>query len=204
MFESGGETESDRGGKPRRRRRLWIVGVAVFCGIVLLMLLRDRMETGFETVSQYRFEELVDSGQIVHATINYDTQNAALNEVVGRYYKTQDGVRVEMPFRTKVRLTDGLERKLLSLPQFEPHQPNTVLMGVVWSLLPFVIIGLLVWFFFVRQIKTVAKAAPSGSELQLRTAEQQNRLDGILDKWEEQANRMDAVLDKMERDKSDR
>ena len=56
-----------------------------------------------------------------------------------------------------------------------------------------------IWFFFIRQIKKTIRSTPSASELNATTAEQQDRFDKILDKWEEQARRMEAVLDKMER-----
>ena len=74
-----------------------------------------------------------------------------------------------------------------------------MLMSVIWSILPIIIIAILIWFFFIRQIKKMAKAAASTSDLQARACEQQDRFDEILDKWEEQAKRMDAVLNKMEK-----
>jgi hypothetical protein len=86
------------------------------------------------------------------------------------------------------------------LPQFEVRQPNTMLLSVLWSVLPFVILGTLIWFFFIRQLKSASKSSPSVANLHAKTAEQQNRFDKLLDKWERQTNRMDAVLEKLERD----
>jgi hypothetical protein len=85
-----------------------------------LVLFKDWMESPSEVLTQYQFEDSVESNQIIHATINYNAQGSALNEVVGKYYKTENGSKVAVPFRAKVRLAGGLERKLLSLPQFEP------------------------------------------------------------------------------------
>ncbi len=173
------------------KARVWLIWLAVFGGIVLLMLFKDRMDLPGEMISQYRFEELVNAGQINHATINYNPQNAALNEVVGVYFRAgENGARTEVPFRAKIRLTSNLESKLLERPEFEPREPNTLLMSLAVSVLPFVIIAALIWFFFVRQIRKSTG----------RTVLQLDRLDAVLSKWEEQGQRMDKLLDKMEKD----
>src|SRR5258707_12515530 len=54
-----------------------------------------------------------------------------------------------------------MEDKLFALPQFEPREPNTMLFSVLWSVLPILIIGGLIWFFFIRQIKMAGKGALS-------------------------------------------
>src|SRR5207247_1260616 len=100
--------------------------------------------------------------------------------------------RKRMSFRTKVRLTRELEEKLFKLPQFEARQPNTMVMSIIWSLLPIVVIAVLIWFFFIRQIKRIARNSPSAPDLQARASEQLERFEKILDKWENQARRMDA------------
>jgi ATP-dependent Zn protease len=163
------------------------------------MLFKERMEVPGETISQYQFEQLVDEGRIVDATVNYDPQNSALNEVVGKYYRAEGDSKTQVPFRARVRMTDALERKIFSMPQFEPRQPNTMLLSIAVSILPFMVIAALIWFFFIRQIKKAAKTSASAAEVNARALEQQKRFDGILDKWEEQARRMDAVLEKMEK-----
>ncbi len=196
----GGEIGPQASGRSRRLPRALIVWVAVVGGIMLLMVFKDRMEPPGEILSQYRFEQLVDAGQIIQATINYSGQGSALNEVVGKYYKTDHDARVAVPFRARVRLAGGLERKLLSLPQFEPHEANTVVMSLLLSVLPILLIAVLIWLFFIRQIKRVVRNSPSTADVQAKTSEQQARFDRILDKWEAQGRRMDAVLDKMERD----
>jgi ATP-dependent Zn protease len=183
---------------PHNPRRPWVIWLLILGGILLLVLFKERMEQPVELISQHRFEELVNSDRIAKAAISYDNQSP-LNEVVGVYFEDRNGTKVEVPFRTRVRLTGALEEKLLNLPQFEPRQPNTVLMSVVVSVLPFLIIAALIWFFFIRQIKRVTRTSPSAADTQAKSAEQQARFDRILDKWEEQTRRMDGVLDKLER-----
>jgi cell division protease FtsH len=138
--------------------RTWLVWIAIFGGIIVLMLFKDNMDTHGEVLSQYRFQELVNSNQIVQATISYNPQNQALNDIVGKY-KRSDGA--EVPFRAKARLYPELEKKLLSLPQFEPREPNTMVFSFLVSILPIIIIAALIWFFFIRQIKMAGKGALS-------------------------------------------
>src|SRR5216683_1030352 len=158
-----------KGGEFRVPPRTWIVWIAIFGGIILLMLARERMESPGETLSQHQFQRLVDSNQIAQATINYSPQNPFLTEIIGKYFKTDSaGNRIKkndqdetVAFRTKARLTRKMEEKLLRDPRIEPREPNTMLLSVVWSVLPIVIIAALIWFFFIRQIKMAGKGALS-------------------------------------------
>jgi cell division protease FtsH len=151
-----------KGGEFRVPARTWVVWIAVFGGIILLMLLRDRMETQAQPVTQWQFFQIVDSNQLAQATLNYNPQDPQLTEITGKYFKAEkDGHRVEVPFRLKARLTQKREEQLLGMEQVEPHEPNTMLLGMVWSVLPFIVIGTLVWFFFIRQIKMAGKGALS-------------------------------------------
>jgi len=196
----GGEIGPGASGKSRRTTRVWLIWAAVFGGIILLMLFKDRMESPGDLLSQYKFEQLVESNQIACATINYNAQGSVLNEIDGKYYRLENDRKLEVPFRSKVRLTRDLESKLLSLPQFEPHEPNTMVFSFVVSVLPIIVIAALIWFFFIRRIKAVARSSAGTAQVVLTTSEQQARFDRILDKWEEQARRIDGVLGKMERD----
>jgi ATP-dependent Zn protease len=170
------------------------------------MLLRDRMDSGREFLSEHEFLGKVDSNLIAHAVIHFNSQNEALNEITGEYYRTAKGATdgSVMPFRARVRLTAGMEERLFSLPQFEPQEPNPVLMNALWSVLPIIGIAAVIWFFFVRQIRKASMAQPGISKIRARRDEQQDRMDKVLDKWEEQGRRMDAILDKMERENRSR
>ncbi len=156
---------SKKGGEFRVPPRTWIVWIIILGAFLLLMLFKGRVPAQNEVLTQYRFRQMVESNQVAVATINYSAQNPFLTEVSGKYYK--DGNRENnaaenlMPFRTKVRLTQKLEEKLNELPQFEVREVNTVLLNVIWSLLPILVIATLVWFFFVRQIKMAGKGALS-------------------------------------------
>jgi cell division protease FtsH len=150
-----------KGGEFRVPPRTMVVWIAILGGIVLLMLFRDRMDTPGDVLNQYTFQQLVESNQIVQATINYSPQSPDLREITGKYRKIENDAKTEVPFRAKVRLYPELEKKLLNLKQFDPREPNTMLFSFMLSVLPIIIIAALIWFFFIRQIKMAGKGALS-------------------------------------------
>ena len=158
---SGDDKNPKKSGEFKVPPRTWVVWIAIFGGIVLLMLFKDRMEPPGDVLNQYKFQQLVESNQIVQATINYSPQSPDLREITGKYTKVENDKTVEAPFRAKVRLYPELEKKLLSLKQFEPREPNTMLFSFMLSILPIIVIAALIWFFFIRQIKMAGKGALS-------------------------------------------
>jgi len=155
------ERNPRKSGEFRVPPRTWIVWIAIFGGIIVLMLFKDRMDSPADVLSQFRFEQLVNTNGIVQATINYNPQGSALNDIVGKYYKMDGAKRVELPFRARARLYPELEKKLLTLEQFEPREPNTMVFSFLVSVLPIIVIAALIWFFFIRQIKMAGKGALS-------------------------------------------
>ena len=158
-----------KGAEFRVPPRTWIVWIAIFGGIILLMLFREKMDSQGEVLSQYRFQQLVESNLIAQAVVNYSPQSPFLTEVTGKYYKvdadgnrvTENGQEKLVPFRAKARLTDKFEEKLLANPRFEFREANMMLQSVIWSILPILLIAALIWFFFIRQIKMAGKGALS-------------------------------------------
>jgi ATP-dependent Zn protease len=181
-------------------KRTWIVWIAIIGAIITLTLIKQRSSDPAEILSQQRFEELLNQGKIIHGTVFYDNQSP-LNEITGTYGVPRDGGTAEVRFRMRVRLTSALEDKLFSLPQFEPSQPNNLLLNVLLSILPFVIIGAFIWFFFIRGLRRAVVKASISTDPKSTVDNSQARFDKILDKWEQQAKRMDGVLDRMERDR---
>ncbi len=102
------DKNSRKPGEFRVPPRTWVVWIAIFGGIILLMLFKDRMEPPGDVLSQPRFQQVVESNQIVQATINYNPQSSDLREVTGKYWKMEGDRKVEAPFRAKVRLLNDL------------------------------------------------------------------------------------------------
>lgn len=164
------EKNSKKGGEFRMQPRTWVVWAVIIGGIVLLATMKDRMgDVQRATLTQYEFFHKVDSNLVASATINYGAQSAYLTEIVGSYFATdasgnkviKDGKPTEIQFRTKARLTEDMENKLLAVPQIEPHESSALLYSIGMQLLFLGIIGLFLWFFFIRQIRMAGKGALS-------------------------------------------
>ncbi|MCX6885702.1 MAG: ATP-dependent zinc metalloprotease FtsH [Verrucomicrobia bacterium] len=162
---SNEENNSRKPGEFKVPPRTWLVWIVIIGGIIVLMLLRDKMDSQGEILSQFRFQQIVESNQVASAIISYNAQNPFLTEISGKYFKDgqTDNTNSDnlVQFRAKTRLTTKLEEKLLTLKQFEVREPNTMLLNVLWNLLPFLLLATVVWFFFVRQIKMAGKGAMS-------------------------------------------
>ena len=154
------EKTPKKGGEFRVPPRTMVVWIAILGGITLLMLFKDKMESPGDVIKQTKLMQLVESNQIISATINYNPQGSYLREITGKYWKDNER-KVEAPFQAKVVLYPELEKKLVNLPQFEPREPNTMLFSFMLSILPIIIIAALIWFFFIRQIKMAGKGALS-------------------------------------------
>ena len=95
------------------------------------------------------------------------TQNA--NDIVGDYYVVNTDGKTNMVnnaaetrhFHAKIVWTGKKMMELLNRPNIEKQEPNTLVLNVLWSVLPLVVIGVFIWFFFIRQIKMAGKGALS-------------------------------------------
>src|SRR6266581_1170698 len=107
------EKTPKKGGEFRVPPRTWIVWIAIFGGIIMLMLMRDKWETQGEPLPQWKFLQLYDSNLIAQAVVNYNPQNPLLTEIIGKYIVAdKDGRSKELSFRTRARLTEKDEERL--------------------------------------------------------------------------------------------
>ena len=159
-----------RGGEFRMQPRTWVVWAVIIGGIVLLATMKDKYgDVQRDQLTQYDFLQKVNSNLVASATINYGAQSSYLTEIVGSYYVTdaagnkvlKDGKPSERPFRTKARLTEAIENKLLGVEKIEPRETSALLYSIGMQLLFLGIIGLFLWFFFIRQIRMAGKGALS-------------------------------------------
>ncbi len=168
--KTNGDDKNKKGGEFRVPPRTWLVWIAIFGGIIALISLKDKLDSQGAVLTQYQFFQKVNSNLLAHATINYGGQTAYLHEIDGKFYQTdgegkivkkEDGQPMTIPFRAKVDLTEKMRDQLLALPNIEPHEPNTFLYGFGIQLLFLLLIGLFIWFFFIRQLKMAGKGALS-------------------------------------------
>jgi cell division protease FtsH len=148
----------------------WLAWIAIIGSIGALMLVKGRMGAPDSTLKQADFFQKYESNQIAQATINYNLQSGNLIEIVGTYYKTEkdgslskeNGKPVLIPFTTKALLTEKMKDVLLPpAGRLEVSETNPMLLNMIWTVAPFLLIGILFWFFFIRQIKMAGKGALS-------------------------------------------
>ena len=159
-----------KGGEFRMQPRTWVVWAVIIGGIVLLATMKDKYGDQQRTpLTQYEFLQKAHSNLIASATINYGAQSSYLTEITGSYFATdasgnkviKDGKPVEVSFRTKARLTEDMENLLLNVEKIEPRESSALLYSIGMQLLFLAIIGLFLWFFFIRQIRMAGKGALS-------------------------------------------
>jgi cell division protease FtsH len=148
-----------------------LMWIAILGSIMALMLLHSRMGVQNSTLSQADFFQKYESNQIAPGTtINYNLQSGNLTEIVGSYYQTEkdgsivkkDGKPVLISFTTKAKLTEKMQDELLPPNgKLEVSETSPMLLNMIWTVAPFLLIGVLFWFFFIRQIKMAGKGALS-------------------------------------------
>ena len=152
--------EGRKNGEFKVPPRTYILWIAILGAIPLLMVFKNSGPSQVDRLNQIQFMQLVESNLVTKGVIIYDPQSQWIHEVQGEYKKS-DGDKETRPFAARVRLTDKLVDKLMDAKVFETRQPNTVLLGLIYSLGPILLIGVLIWFFFIRQIKMAGKGALS-------------------------------------------
>jgi cell division protease FtsH len=130
---------------------------------VALFMMKNHLSTPVVILKQADFMQKFESNQIAHATINLGSPSSTLTPVSGTFYQTdKEGKRVEVAFSAPdAYFTQTMLDKLLPSGVVEPGAPNVMLNNFLWGIAPFVIIALLFWFFFIRQIKAAGRGALS-------------------------------------------
>jgi cell division protease FtsH len=151
-----------KGGEIKVPPRTWLLWIGIIALIPLLWKFHDRVETKYKVPSYPEFVGWVTNDQIVEGVINYDPQSEDLRQITGKYIPAApNGERTPTPFRIEIPLLPEMQKALLESGKFKHSKPNTLLLGIVYSLLPFVLLAALIWFFLIRQIKMAGKGALS-------------------------------------------
>src|ERR1035437_4043602 len=137
----------------------------IIAAAVALFLMKQHITVPPVQLSQSEFLTKFQSNQIAHATINLGGQTSQLTPVTGTFFKVdKDGktIKEEVAFVSpNAYFTQNMLDPLLRSGTVEAGAPNVMLMNLVWGVAPFVILGVLFWFFFIRQIKAAGKGALS-------------------------------------------
>src|SRR5437773_2884964 len=151
-----------KGAEIRVPPRTWLLWIGIIALIPLVWRLHSQTETKYRVLSYPDFVQLVESNLVTEGVINYDPQSPDVREIVGKFIEIDGaGNKVKVPFKIETPISTKLQDKLLLTGKLKPQKPNTLLLGVLYSLLPFVLFGALVWFFLIRQLKMAGKGALS-------------------------------------------
>ncbi len=149
---------SGKNGDFRVPPKTWIVWIVIIGGILALVLFKNQMAPQVDSIKPAEFLARVNSNQIDSATLNYSPQSP-LYDIVGKYRDPKTEALV--PFHVKMALSDKMLDTIEANDKVEVKEQNTIVLSVMMTLLPFLLIGALIWFFFIRQIKMAGKGALS-------------------------------------------
>jgi cell division protease FtsH len=150
-----------KGGEFRVPPRTWILWIAIIGAVPLLLLFKKESIESKEVLSEPRFMELLQSGAIEKGIIWIDPQWGASREISGTYVVSENGASTHKKFSVLVDLDDALNKELRDSKKFERKKPNTLMQNMLVSIVPILLIALLIWFVFIRQIKMAGKGALS-------------------------------------------
>jgi cell division protease FtsH len=167
--KSKGDDKGRKGGEFRVPPRTYLLWIAIIGLIPLLVIFKQNATNQGQQLSQFQFIQLVTNDLIVKATITLDPQQPFSRDIRGKYFKVdgegkkilENGKPMEVPFYTQVFLTDQRLENLLSGAKFESRRPNALVINLIWSLGPILLVALLIYFVFIRQIKMAGKGALS-------------------------------------------
>ncbi|MEN9677588.1 MAG: ATP-dependent zinc metalloprotease FtsH [Verrucomicrobiota bacterium] len=144
--------------------RTWLVWIAVAALIPLLLFFQKTSQQRYEPISQKRLFELVESNLVQKGSgeINFAPQSQ-LRLIRGRYLGMEEGKTNAsfIPFSVEAVISPERMDKLMDTGVFRPVENNNAFLQLVLGIMPILIIGLLIWFFFIRQIKAAGRGALS-------------------------------------------
>jgi len=145
----------------------WVAWIVIFAALLALFFLKGHLapQTGTQ-LSEADFIEKFNSNQIVQATVTYPTVSGGAGTVTGKFFDVGQDGKID-PAKTvsfivpTFVLTPSVEEQLVRSHKIDINWPNPMLSDIGYQLLFFVGIGVLFWFFFIRQIKIAGKGALS-------------------------------------------
>src|SRR5579864_7001692 len=161
---SNDDKDSRKNGEFRVPPKTWIVWIIIIGGILALVLFNKHMTEPSAAIQPSDFLAKVDAGLIDSATLNQSPQSP-LYDITGKYKELEPSgdAKTErlVAFHVKMPLTDKTLDKLLATKNVDVKEQNTIVLSVMMTLLPILLIGAFIWFFFIRQIKMAGKGALS-------------------------------------------
>ena len=170
MFEDDSNSNKDAKKPPGGANKFSVFTLLAWAAIIASMVglfMMQKRYTGVpaKSLSQSEFLEKFASNQVTDVKIMFNQQTYPLMEITGLLVEsdrdpktTNDAVAF---VAQNVWLTPEMQSDLVRSHKVKIGSPNVVMQNLLVSLLPFVILAALFWFFFIRQIKAAGKGALS-------------------------------------------
>jgi cell division protease FtsH len=164
----------------------YIVWVAIIGIMIFLFSMKDKFHSKPpKEISQFDFVQKMESNLLASAKVNFG-QQAMLTEVTGSFYELDgsgnkvmnaEGKPTEVPFTTKVFMTEKLADQMRAVKQIEPRETNALLFNIGINILFIGTFIFLIWFFFIRPIRMAGKGALSFGKSKARLlAKEKNKI----------------------------
>ena len=140
--------------------RTWLVWIAVAALIPLLLFFQKNSQRRIAPINQKQLFDLVASNLVINGEINFAPQSQ-LRLVRGQYQTVEGGKTNTASFQVEAVLSPDRLDALMDTGVFIPVENNNALLQIVLGYLPILILAVLIWFFFVRQIKAAGRGALS-------------------------------------------
>ncbi|HEY1663034.1 MAG TPA: ATP-dependent zinc metalloprotease FtsH [Verrucomicrobiae bacterium] len=178
MFDEDDNNKKDNRGQKKPPGGLnfqsftWVAWIIIIGGIMAFFVFKSRYEVPGQKLTSQEFWQKYDANPrlIAQGTIHYNLESSALADISGTFYtmgtngivKDATGKPVVTQFATQIALTEALNNKLVPPDGImDADQTNGAMAQLGYQLLFFVGLGVLFWFFFIRQIKIAGKGALS-------------------------------------------
>jgi cell division protease FtsH len=149
---------SNRPGDSRVPTQNWLIWPAlVLLGIALFYWTRPGRRTEEKVITSTFFEQLVSSNLVRDGVIEFNPQQY-LRTVRGSYATGPSNV---VNFRLEMPITEATTDRLVFGKGFKTVERSAQWAAILFNFLPFLLIGVLIWVFFLRQIKAAGKGALS-------------------------------------------
>jgi cell division protease FtsH len=153
-FDDGSPRKDDS--RPRKPRSMLLLLVLVLVGILLVWGSRNTLGSGGSVldISVEEYLALKNQDLVAKVVIEHDELLAEMNKGYSRQGKSYKKVRVTLPpayymdYAGRAKLTEGMKGEDIT-----DTRPNPFLGQFLIQFVPWIIIILVVWYFFFRQIR---------------------------------------------------
>jgi cell division protease FtsH len=137
--------------------RGWILWIVLFIGAIFLYMTMDARRANPETLTVSQVIAKAQAREIVEGTIRADpTGGSNWSVIEGKLKTDKEGTK---PFVAQGRLTDEMLQRLTDTGSFNEAPASTLLTNLLLNIVPFVIITVVIYWVFLRQIRAAGKGA---------------------------------------------